>query len=109
MAVACDRLCLLGGHRAVIVSGQAVDKGVKEHVGIDMGNYTNQEGGDRPSMVGINSRPGNVRRSVLEVTVRNSAVLQELTFQKTQLLGELSRLLPDQNIRDLRFRIGPME
>jgi len=55
------------------------------------------------------SRVGNVRRGVLEVTVRNSAVLQELTFQKTQLLGDLGRLLADQKIRDLRFRIGTIE
>ena len=36
----------------------------------------------------------------------NSAVLQELTFQKKQLLEKIVVALPDQKIRDLRFRIG---
>ncbi len=55
------------------------------------------------------SRPGNVRRGVLEVAVRNSAVLQELTFQKKRLLKELSRLAPEQAIRDLRFRVSAID
>lgn len=52
---------------------------------------------------------GNVRRGVLEVTVRNSTVLQELTFQKRQLLKKLLVHLPDANIRDLRFRVGVID
>ena len=52
------------------------------------------------------SRMGNIRRGVLEVMVCNSAVLQELTFQKKQLLEKIVVALPDQKIRDLRFRIG---
>jgi hypothetical protein len=35
--------------------------------------------------------------------------LQEITFQKVALLQRLQALLPDQGIRDLRFRIGSME
>ena len=52
------------------------------------------------------SRIGSVRRGVVEVTVCNSAVLQELTFQKKQLLKKLVVALPDQKITDVRFRIG---
>jgi predicted nucleic acid-binding Zn ribbon protein len=52
------------------------------------------------------SRMGNIRRGVLEVTVGNSTVLQELTFQKKQLLEKIVVTLPDQKICDLRFRIG---
>lgn len=52
------------------------------------------------------SRMGKVRRGVLEVLVGNSAVLQELTFQKKHLLDKIMAALPDQKIRDLRFRIG---
>jgi predicted nucleic acid-binding Zn ribbon protein len=52
------------------------------------------------------SRMGNIRRGVLEVTVCNSAVLQELTFQKKQLLEKIVVALPDQKICDVRFRIG---
>jgi predicted nucleic acid-binding Zn ribbon protein len=52
------------------------------------------------------SRAGNVRRNVLEVVVRNSVVMQELTFQKKPLVKQLANLVPQQEIRDLRFRIG---
>ena len=52
------------------------------------------------------SRLGNIRRGVVEVTVSNSTVLQELTFQKTELLKKITTALPDQKIRDLRFRVG---
>lgn len=54
-------------------------------------------------------RIGNVRRGVLEVVVRNSAVLQELTFRKKQLLVGIAAALPDLRIRDLRFRIGAVD
>jgi predicted nucleic acid-binding Zn ribbon protein len=55
------------------------------------------------------SRPANLRRGVLEVTVANSAVMQELTFRKKQLLKELLQALPHLKIRDLRFRVGALE
>jgi predicted nucleic acid-binding Zn ribbon protein len=51
-------------------------------------------------------RVGLVRRGVLEVIVANSVGLQELTMQKKSLLAKLVQALPDQKIRDLRFRIG---
>ncbi len=52
------------------------------------------------------TRAGQVRRGVLEVVVRNSMLLQELTFRKRQLVKELARLAPEAAIRDVRFRIG---
>ena len=55
------------------------------------------------------TRPGNVRRGVLEVFVANSTLLQELGFQKIQLLERLRRLLADESVRDLRFRVGTIE
>jgi predicted nucleic acid-binding Zn ribbon protein len=55
------------------------------------------------------TRPGNIRRNVLEVFVANSTVLQELAFQKTQLLDRLRQSLRDESIRDLRLRVGPIE
>ena len=55
------------------------------------------------------TRAANIRRGVLEVVVRNSAVLQELTFCKRQLLQKLTALAPTQKIRDLRFRVGAIE
>lgn len=50
--------------------------------------------------------PGQLRRGVLEVTVANSMLIQELTFQKQQLLTKLKTQLPDAKINDLKFRVG---
>jgi predicted nucleic acid-binding Zn ribbon protein len=55
------------------------------------------------------TRVGSLRRGTLEVIAANSAMLQELGFQKVQLLAALSRLLPDQGIKNLRFRVGVIE
>jgi predicted nucleic acid-binding Zn ribbon protein len=50
--------------------------------------------------------PGRLRRGVLEITVGNSMTIQELTFQKQQVLAKLQTQLPDAKIRDLKFRVG---
>jgi predicted nucleic acid-binding Zn ribbon protein len=55
------------------------------------------------------TRPGNVRRGVLEVLVRNSATLQELAFVKVKAVRTLNQLVPEQKIRDVRFRVGPID
>ena len=55
------------------------------------------------------TRAGNVRRGVLEVVVRSSSLVQELTFQKKQLIKQLKRLAPERKIRDIRFRVGSID
>jgi predicted nucleic acid-binding Zn ribbon protein len=55
------------------------------------------------------SRPGNIRRGVLEVFVANSTLVQEMGFQKVQILERLRHRLADDSVRDLRFRVGPIE
>lgn len=55
------------------------------------------------------TRVGPLRRKKLEVTVANSTLVQELSFRKPALLAALARLLPDEPIEDLRFRVGPIE
>jgi predicted nucleic acid-binding Zn ribbon protein len=55
------------------------------------------------------TRPGNVKRGVLEVLVGNSSVLVELAFLKTKVIKQLAQLVPEQKIRDVRFRVGPLE
>lgn len=55
------------------------------------------------------TRPGNIKRGVLEVTVANSILVQELTFQKPAILQRLASLLPQEQIRDLRCRVGKVE
>jgi hypothetical protein len=55
------------------------------------------------------TRAGQLRRGRLEVTVTNSTVVQELTFQKHQILAELGRQMPEARIHDVRFRVGSIE
>ena len=49
---------------------------------------------------------GQLRRGVLEITAANSMTVQELTFQKQDVLTRLQAEVPDAKIRDLRFRVG---
>ena len=54
------------------------------------------------------TRTGNIKRGVLEVLVASSSDLQELAFLKTKVIKKLAQLAPDQKIRDVRFRVGPI-
>lgn len=54
------------------------------------------------------SRPARLRRGVLEVVVASSTLVQELAFEKARLLERLQQCLPEQRIRQLRFRIGSL-
>ncbi len=56
--------------------------------------------------IAAQTRVGTVRRGTLEVVVANSAISQELTFRKAQLVGELALRLPDHKITNVRFRTG---
>jgi predicted nucleic acid-binding Zn ribbon protein len=49
---------------------------------------------------------GQLRRGVLEVTVANSLVMQELTFEKERILNHLQTTRPDAGVKQLRFRVG---
>jgi predicted nucleic acid-binding Zn ribbon protein len=56
------------------------------------------------------TRPGTLRRGVLEVVVDNAVLLQELAhYHKRRLLELLRRRLPGTPINDLRFRAGVLE
>jgi len=52
------------------------------------------------------TRVGLLRRGTLEIIVAHSALGQEFGFQKRELLQALARLLPDEGIKNLRFRAG---
>ncbi|MFM9059970.1 MAG: DciA family protein [Planctomycetaceae bacterium] len=52
------------------------------------------------------SRAGAVRRGVLEVFVRHSAHVQELGFQKRDVVARLQALAPDAGITDIRCRLA---
>ncbi len=59
--------------------------------------------------IAASSRAGQVRRGVLEVLVANSTVMQELSFEKTRLVARLAELVPEEKIRDLKFRVGTID
>lgn len=61
------------------------------------------------ALLGPHTRAGGIRRGKLEITVTSSALAQELTFQKPTLLEALRKALPQETIRDLRFRVGPIQ
>lgn len=52
------------------------------------------------------SQVGTVRRGVLNIFVKNSVVLQELSFRKSDLLKRLQAAPSGDKIKDLRFRVG---
>jgi len=54
------------------------------------------------------SRAVRIRRGKLEVIVSNSVMRQEIEYQKSELLARLNQAASELNIRDLRFRIGPL-
>ena len=59
-------------------------------------------------LIASHTRVGSLKRGRLEVIVASSALIQELGFQKAALVGKLQKLLPDEGIRELRFRAGSL-
>jgi predicted nucleic acid-binding Zn ribbon protein len=60
--------------------------------------------------IALHTRPGALRRGVLEVTVDNAVLLQELAhYHKRRLLQQLQQRLPGASLIDLRFRAGVVE
>ncbi len=56
------------------------------------------------------TRVGEVRRGILNVTVAHSTLLEELAaFQKPSLLAALRRNAPGTLVHDIRFRVGPID
>lgn len=56
------------------------------------------------------TRVGEVRRGILNVTVAHSTLLEELAaYQKPRLLATLRQHAPGTVIHDIRFRVGPLE
>jgi predicted nucleic acid-binding Zn ribbon protein len=52
------------------------------------------------------TRAGGIRRSVLRVTVNNSAAMQNLVYAAPELIAKMKKLLPDTKIEDIKFRVG---
>lgn len=49
---------------------------------------------------------GNLKQGVLEIIVTSPGLRQRLEFEKKQLLIQLQQQLPQNNIKEIRFRIG---
>lgn len=55
------------------------------------------------------TRLGEVRRGVLNVTVAHPVLLEELAaFEKPRLLAALRQNAPGTVVHDIRFRVGPV-
>ncbi len=54
------------------------------------------------------SQPAGIKADVLEIIVRNSTVLQELTFSKVGILAKLGEHEVTSKVVDLRFRVGSL-
>ncbi len=55
------------------------------------------------------TRAGQVKRGVLEIWCGNSALVQEMAFQKQSLIKKLTELVPAAKIKDLKVRVGTVE
>ncbi|MBA61757.1 MAG: hypothetical protein CMJ76_05260 [Planctomycetaceae bacterium] len=51
------------------------------------------------------TKAGNIRRGVLDVICKNSAVMQELTFQKQMVIQQLNQRLDGQTIKKIKLRV----
>ncbi len=56
-------------------------------------------------LVAEHTRVGALRGGKLEVFVGNSLLVQELGYEKESILRRLAELLPDEGIKDIRFRV----
>jgi len=52
------------------------------------------------------TRIGNFKRGVLEIIISTSNLRQRLEFDKNNLLKQLQQQLPQNQIKEIRFRIG---
>ncbi len=54
------------------------------------------------------SQPAQFRQGTLDVVAKNSAVVQELTFQTTTIIKKISQLSPQLGVKKLRIRVGEL-
>ena len=53
-----------------------------------------------------NTKAGRINRGVLEVHVASSAAMNQPSFQKKKLLSAMQQQLPQNKIKDIRFKLG---
>jgi predicted nucleic acid-binding Zn ribbon protein len=54
------------------------------------------------------TRVGAIRRGVCEITVENSALLQQISFRQRDFLTQIQAQKPHFAIQSFRFRVGPI-
>lgn len=90
-------------------AGHLVNQLLARH-GIAQQQYANELQANWDQVVGAKwnqlTRPAQLNRGVLEIIVANSMVNQQLTFEKQKLLKSMQKLMPNLNLKDLRFRVG---
>lgn len=64
---------------------------------------------DAAGTLAAHSRPGRINRGTLEVLVKNSVVLQEITFQKAAILGRLRARPEWRTLVEIRFKVGTID
>lgn len=52
------------------------------------------------------TRVGRVQRGTLDVVVKDSAVMQELSFQQALIVRKINELAPELKVKKLRLRVG---
>jgi len=55
------------------------------------------------------SQATRVNRGRLEVTVANSMMMQELSFEKARILDAVRQAMPEARIDDLKLRVGKID
>lgn len=53
-----------------------------------------------------NTKAGRISRGILEVHVASSAAMNRLSFEKQKLLSAMQQQLPQNKIKDIRFKLG---
>jgi hypothetical protein len=61
-----------------------------------------------PPRVALNAQPVRFQRGTLQVHVTSPVWAQELSFLKEDLLRQLRAKAPQLNVKDVRFRVGPL-
>lgn len=52
------------------------------------------------------TKAGRISRGILEVHVASSAAMNRLSFEKQKLLSTMQQQLPQNKIKDIRFKLG---
>lgn len=59
--------------------------------------------------IGANTRPAAFKGELLIVNTTSSAWLQQLRFLKKDILARINQALGDGRVKDIKFKVGPLE